>query len=77
MHPLGPVFHGAGLNVTVMSNNGRIGVGVIACRESMPDVDDLARRFPAELARLEEAVRAGKQATPIKKNAARAKKAAT
>ena len=57
LHPLGPVFHGAGLNITVMSNNGRVGVGVIACRESMPDVDDLARRFPAELERLREAVR--------------------
>jgi diacylglycerol O-acyltransferase len=56
LHPLGPVFHGAGLNITVMSNNGRVGVGVIACRESMPDVDDLARRFPAELERLRRAV---------------------
>jgi diacylglycerol O-acyltransferase len=55
LHPLGPVFHGAGLNITVMSNNGRVGVGVIACRESMPDVDDLAQRFPAELDRLREA----------------------
>jgi diacylglycerol O-acyltransferase len=40
-----------------MSNNGRVGVGVIACRESMPDVDDLAQRFPTELARLREVVR--------------------
>ena len=77
MHPLGPVFHGAGLNITVMSNNGRIGVGVIACRESMPDVDDLAGRFPAELARLEEAVSGAQQPTPIKKNASRAKRAST
>src|SRR4029078_10844523 len=51
MHPLGPVFHGAGLNITVMSNNGRVGVGVIACRESRADVDDLAPPFPTELAR--------------------------
>ena len=56
LHPLGPVFHGAGLNITVMSNNGRVGVGLIACRESMPDVDDLRPRFPAELDRLREAV---------------------
>ena len=54
--PLGPVFHGAGLNITVMSNDGNVHVGVIACRESMPDVDDLARRFPAELTRLKQAV---------------------
>ena len=57
--PLGPVFHGAGLNVTVMSNNGKMHVGIIACRESMPDVDDLARRFPAELARLVSAASGG------------------
>jgi diacylglycerol O-acyltransferase len=67
MHPLGPVFHGAGLNITVMSNNGRVGVGVIACRESMPDVDDLARRFPAELERLREAVRGRQEVTSITK----------
>jgi len=71
--PLGPVFHGAGVNVTVMSNNGKIHVGVIACRESMPDVDDLARRFPAELARLKAAVAWEKKPTSIrrKKSAAR------
>jgi diacylglycerol O-acyltransferase len=75
LHPLGPVFHGAGLNITVMSNNGRVGVGVIACRESMPDVDDLAQRFPAELARLKEAVADRPPATPITKNAAKKKTA--
>ena len=56
LYPLGPVFHGAGLNVTVMSNNGQLHVGIIACRESMPDVDDLVERFPAELAALKKAV---------------------
>jgi diacylglycerol O-acyltransferase len=65
--PLGPVFHGAGVNVTVMSNNGIVHVGVIACRESMPDVDDLARRFPAELAALTAAVSAMAKPTPIRK----------
>lgn len=54
--PLGPVFHGAGLNITVMSNAGRMHVGAIACRESMPDTDALVRHFPAELERLSEAV---------------------
>lgn len=49
MFPLGPVFHGAGLNVTVMSNAGRMHVGVIACRESVPDVWDLAAAFSGEL----------------------------
>ncbi|MCX6401313.1 MAG: wax ester/triacylglycerol synthase family O-acyltransferase [Propionibacteriales bacterium] len=51
--PLGPVFHGAGLNVTVMSNAGKMHVGAIACRESMPDADALVRHFPIELERLQ------------------------
>jgi diacylglycerol O-acyltransferase len=56
LYPLGPVFHGSGLNVTVMSNNGLMQVGAIACRESVPDVDDLVGRFGTELARLSAAV---------------------
>ncbi|WP_377323085.1 wax ester/triacylglycerol synthase family O-acyltransferase [Pimelobacter simplex] len=60
--PLGPVFHGAGLNITVMSNAGQMHVGAIACRESMPDTDALVRHFPDELARLSEAVAAGSPA---------------
>ncbi len=49
LYPLGPVFHGAGLNITVMSNDGRMHVGIIGCRESIPGVWDLAADFPAEL----------------------------
>ena len=56
-----------------MSNNGRVHVGVIACRESMPDVDDLARRFPAELERLREALEGHQEVTPI--TSAKSKKA--
>ncbi|MCW2781379.1 MAG: wax ester/triacylglycerol synthase family O-acyltransferase [Marmoricola sp.] len=55
LYPLGPVFHGAGLNITVMSNNGRVHVGVIACRELMPRVWDLANLFPIELQALHDA----------------------
>lgn len=49
LYPLGPIFHGAGLNITVMSNNGRMHVGIIGARESIPRVWDLAADFPAEL----------------------------
>lgn len=65
LYPLGPVFHGAGVNVTVMSNHGNVHVGIIACKESMPDVDDLVRRFPAELAALKAAVVA--ESKPVKR----------
>ena len=49
MYPLGPVFHGAGLNITVMSNNGRMNVGLLACRELMPAAWDLAKHIPQEI----------------------------
>jgi diacylglycerol O-acyltransferase len=49
LYPLGPIFHGAGLNVTVMSSNGTLHVGLIGCRDSIPDIDALATQFGAEL----------------------------
>jgi diacylglycerol O-acyltransferase len=55
-YPLGPIFHGAGLNVTVMSNNGRMHVGLIGCRDAMPEIQDLADDFPQELDALHAAV---------------------
>jgi len=55
MYPLGPVFHGAGLNITVISSNGRVHIGLIACREQMPDLWQLANHFPEELAALRRA----------------------
>ncbi|RVW03485.1 wax ester/triacylglycerol synthase family O-acyltransferase [Rhodococcus spongiicola] len=58
MYPLGPVFHGAGLNVTVMSLNGRLDVGLVACKELAPHLWDLADAFPEALAELVKAARA-------------------
>lgn len=55
-YPLGPVFHGAGLNITVMSNAGRMHVGLIACRQAMPEIAALAEHFPEELDALYDAV---------------------
>jgi diacylglycerol O-acyltransferase len=55
-YPLGPVFHGAGLNITVMSSNGKMHVGLIACREQMPEISALAAHFPEELDALYAAV---------------------
>src|SRR5699024_595708 len=42
MYPLGPVFHGAGLNITVFSLAGQLNIGLIACRELSPDLWNLA-----------------------------------
>jgi diacylglycerol O-acyltransferase / wax synthase len=45
MYPLGPIFHGSGLNITVMSLNGNLDVGLIACPELLPDLWDMADEF--------------------------------
>ncbi|MPY78104.1 MAG: wax ester/triacylglycerol synthase family O-acyltransferase [Actinophytocola sp.] len=52
MYPLGPVFHGAGLNVTVVSLAGRVDVGLIAARNQADDLWPLAEALPAALAEL-------------------------
>lgn len=57
MYPLGPVFHGSGLNVTVMSLNGRLNVGLISCPELLPDLWELADDFGLGMAELLDATR--------------------
>ncbi|MFI6871695.1 wax ester/triacylglycerol synthase family O-acyltransferase [Nocardia sp. NPDC050406] len=42
MYPFGPVFHGAGLTITVLTNDGDMDFGFIACKELVPDVQRLA-----------------------------------
>jgi len=53
--PLGPIMEGAGLNVTVMSYMDRVDIGLIACRESIPDIWDLATDFEVSMAELKKA----------------------
>jgi diacylglycerol O-acyltransferase / wax synthase len=55
--PFGPVFDGAGLNVTVLSNDGHLDVGLIACRELAPQLWDLADDLPIALDELLSAAR--------------------
>jgi diacylglycerol O-acyltransferase len=52
MYPLGPIFHGSGLNVTVMSLNGKLDVGIISCPELLPDLWDMADDFAVALEEL-------------------------
>ncbi|MEU8894542.1 wax ester/triacylglycerol synthase family O-acyltransferase [Nocardia sp. NPDC048505] len=58
MYPFGPVFHGAGLTITVLSTNGALDFGFIACKELVPDVEDLADAVPGVIAELLSAARA-------------------
>jgi hypothetical protein len=52
LYPLGPVFHGAGLNVTVLSNAGKVHVGLIGARELVKDLWPLADALPEALEEL-------------------------
>jgi diacylglycerol O-acyltransferase / wax synthase len=51
MYPLGPLLT-AGLNITVMSLNGELGIGIIACPDLVPDLWSLADAFPDALKEL-------------------------
>ncbi|SFW89748.1 WS/DGAT/MGAT family O-acyltransferase [Amycolatopsis australiensis] len=52
LYPLGPVFHGAGLNVTVLSNAGKVHVGLLGARELVKDLWPLADALPEALEQL-------------------------
>ncbi|HZC52457.1 MAG TPA: WSD1 family O-acyltransferase, partial [Mycobacterium sp.] len=45
MYPLGPIFHGSGLNITVMSLGGNLDVGLISCPDLLPDLWEMADEF--------------------------------
>jgi WS/DGAT/MGAT family acyltransferase len=49
IYPYGPVQHGSGLNLTVMSTADRLCLGVLACPEKVPDVDAVATGFVEEV----------------------------
>ena len=52
LHPLGPILDDCGLNLTVMSYLDHVDFGFIACRELVPDVDELAAAIPDALAEI-------------------------
>lgn len=51
-YPLGPIFHGSGLNITVMSLSGKLNVGLISCPQLVDDLWGLADRFELALVEL-------------------------
>ncbi|MFG3618026.1 wax ester/triacylglycerol synthase family O-acyltransferase [Nocardia sp. NPDC047654] len=57
MYPFGPVFHGAGLTVTVLSNNDKLNFGFIACKELVPDIGALTDAVPGVVSELLSAAR--------------------
>jgi WS/DGAT/MGAT family acyltransferase len=58
LYPLGPIFDGAGLNITVISYMNYVDWGFIADRDAVPDIWDLANDVPEALAELKKAAEA-------------------
>ncbi len=67
IYPLGPITDGAGLNVTVLSDEDRVGFGIVSCPDLLPRVWEIADAIPGALAELvKEASRAQKLELPRK-----------
>jgi diacylglycerol O-acyltransferase / wax synthase len=58
-YPLSAIANGQGLNITVMSYQDTVFLGLLACRELVPDLEELADHVVAELATLVELTDAG------------------
>lgn len=52
MYPLGPIFHGSGLNITVMSLQDKLNVGLLSCPDLLPDLWEMADEFPVVMEEL-------------------------
>jgi len=53
--PFGPLIEGSGINITVLSNMGNMDIGVIACRDTTPDVWDIGQGIVDAVAALRKA----------------------
>ena len=52
MYPIGPILQGTGLNITVMSLNGTLNIGIISCPELEPELWELADEFDVAMQEL-------------------------
>jgi diacylglycerol O-acyltransferase / wax synthase len=59
LYPLGPVYDGVGVNVTVVSCENSLGFGLVSSPEVLDDVDALARAIGEELGALRLSVTVG------------------
>jgi diacylglycerol O-acyltransferase / wax synthase len=55
LYPVGPLADGVGLNVTVVSYAGMLYVGLVGCRDLVPDLDDLRSHLAEAIGELTKA----------------------
>ncbi|MQA16473.1 MAG: wax ester/triacylglycerol synthase family O-acyltransferase [Pseudonocardiaceae bacterium] len=56
LYPISPIFDGLALNITVMSASGRLNLGIVGCRDSVPRMQRLADHHGQALTELEESL---------------------
>ncbi len=66
MYPMGPITDGVALNITIFSYRGSIHFGLVACRESVPDLDRMVEHLQDSLDELVKSAeeRTGEPAAP-------------
>jgi WS/DGAT/MGAT family acyltransferase len=52
VYPMGPLIPSSGINLTVLSNMGKMDVGLLCCPDLVPDVWDIVDALPAAVERL-------------------------
>ena len=78
--PLGPIIDGAGLNATVMSYRGVLNWGLMACAETVPDLEQMAAGISVALDDLMVAAKLGRATTvglapgPVRARSARSRR---
>jgi diacylglycerol O-acyltransferase len=74
MYPMGPILDGVALNITVMSYMGSMYFGLVAGREAIPEVWDIAHGINASLEELKKAVDAASPAAKPRRAKSKAAK---
>lgn len=66
IYPMGPVGEGTGLNITVLSNMGRVDVGIMTCAKAVPCPEELAVGFSEAVRTLYQAAQVRQRETASK-----------
>lgn len=59
LHPIGPILEGIPLNITAVSRDTNVEIGVIVCPDVFPDITDMAERLRDALAEIVASAPAG------------------